>query len=124
MAVIYLQSTDLHAYVHVLQCCRIAPGQRCRSLTGMQQKEMIRYTAKPPAERKRNIEKRVSSKVSTGLCQYSFSSFCQVNSANFNCDPYLRDYGLSVCNEMETVRGRVLPAPSILYQEEGIVSAT
>ena len=83
---------------------------------------MIRYTAKPPAERKRNIEERVSSKVSIASCRCSFSSFCQVNSANFNRDPYLRDYGLSVRNEMETVQGRVLPAPSILYQGERTVS--
>lgn len=45
-----------------------------------------------------------------------------MKSANFSNDPYLRDYGLSVSNKMETVRGRVLQAPHILYQGERSVS--
>lgn len=45
-----------------------------------------------------------------------------MKSADFNHDPYLRDYGLAVGSKMETVIGRVLPAPSILYQGENSVS--
>ena len=58
--------------------------------------------------------------VRCGHCLGSF--FCQVDSARFDKDPYLKEYGLSVSNEMETVSGRVLPAPAIQYQGRRTVS--
>lgn len=43
-----------------------------------------------------------------------FSPF-QMRSANFNTDPYVREFGVMVRDEMTEVNGRVLQAPSILY---------
>lgn len=41
--------------------------------------------------------------------------FSQMRSANFNTDPYVREFGVMVRDEMTEVNGRVLQAPSILY---------
>ena len=41
--------------------------------------------------------------------------FFQMRSANFNTDPYVREFGVMVRDEMTEVNGRVLQAPSILY---------
>lgn len=41
--------------------------------------------------------------------------FIQMRSANFNADPYVREFGVMVRDEMTEVNGRVLQAPSILY---------
>ncbi|KAL0166272.1 hypothetical protein M9458_038116 [Cirrhinus mrigala] len=38
-----------------------------------------------------------------------------MRSANFNTDPYVREFGVMVRDEMTEVNGRVLQAPSILY---------
>lgn len=38
-----------------------------------------------------------------------------MRSANFNTDPYVREFGVLVRDEMTEVNGRVLQAPSILY---------
>lgn len=38
-----------------------------------------------------------------------------MRSANFNSDPYVREFGVMVRDEMTEVNGRVLQAPSILY---------
>lgn len=39
----------------------------------------------------------------------------KMRSANFNTDPYVREFGVMVRDEMTEVNGRVLQAPSILY---------
>ncbi|TNN72185.1 Protein argonaute-2 [Liparis tanakae] len=39
----------------------------------------------------------------------------EMRSANFNTDPYVREFGVMVRDEMTEVNGRVLQAPSILY---------
>ena len=39
----------------------------------------------------------------------------QVARANFNEDPYVRDFGLSVDPKMVTVTGRILPPPLLQY---------
>lgn len=38
-----------------------------------------------------------------------------MRSANFNSDPYVREFGVMVRDDMTEVNGRVLQAPSILY---------
>ncbi len=38
-----------------------------------------------------------------------------MRSANFNNDPYVREFGVLVRDEMTEVNGRILQAPSILY---------
>lgn len=44
----------------------------------------------------------------------NFLSF-QMRSASFNTDPYVREFGIMVKDEMTDVTGRVLQPPSILY---------
>lgn len=43
------------------------------------------------------------------------TALSQMRSANFNTDPYVREFGVMVRDEMTEVNGRVLQAPSILY---------
>ena len=38
-----------------------------------------------------------------------------VTRAGFNNDPYVREFGIQVIDEMTEVRGRVLPAPRLQY---------
>lgn len=46
---------------------------------------------------------------------FNHCSRSQMRSANFNTDPYVREFGVMVRDEMTEVNGRVLQAPSILY---------
>ena len=39
----------------------------------------------------------------------------QVRKADFNSDPYLQTFGITVKNQMSELRGRVLPAPKLQY---------
>lgn len=38
-----------------------------------------------------------------------------MKSASFNADPYVREFGIGVRDDMTDVPGRVLQAPSLLY---------
>lgn len=49
------------------------------------------------------------------LQQIPNSSYFQMRSASFNTDPYVREFGIMVKDEMTDVTGRVLQPPSILY---------
>lgn len=42
-------------------------------------------------------------------------SACQVSKADFNNDPYLRTFDISVDTQMTEVKGRVLPVPRLQY---------
>ncbi|KAA8585990.1 hypothetical protein FQN60_007559 [Etheostoma spectabile] len=86
-------------YPHLpcLQVCNIVAGQRCiKKLTDNQTSTMIRATARSAPDRQDEISKLM-------------------RSANFNTDPYVREFGVMVRDEMTEVNGRVLQAPSILY---------
>ena len=39
----------------------------------------------------------------------------QVARANFNEDPYVQDFGISIDQKMVTVTGRILPPPLLQY---------
>lgn len=43
------------------------------------------------------------------------SHLFKMRSASFNTDPYVREFGIMVKDEMTDVTGRVLQPPSILY---------
>ena len=69
------------------QCCRIAKGQRCvKKLTDMQLRSMIRHTAKPAVERRRDILEKASydmqyippSCSKTALCIVIEPSYCRL----------------------------------------------
>uniref|UniRef100_A0A8C6PR26 Argonaute RISC catalytic component 2 n=1 Tax=Nothobranchius furzeri TaxID=105023 RepID=A0A8C6PR26_NOTFU len=86
-----------HTYLP-LEVCNIVAGQRCiKKLTDNQTSTMIRATARSAPDRQEEISK---------LVRWS---------ANFNTDPYVREFGVMVRDEMTEVNGRVLQAPSILY---------
>ncbi|KAM7373029.1 hypothetical protein PAMP_007913 [Pampus punctatissimus] len=85
-----------HTYLP-LEVCNIVAGQRCiKKLTDNQTSTMIRATARSAPDRQDEISKLM-------------------RSANFNTDPYVREFGVMVRDEMTEVNGRVLQAPSILY---------
>ncbi|KPP63383.1 hypothetical protein Z043_118368, partial [Scleropages formosus] len=85
-----------HTYLP-LEVCNIVAGQRCiKKLTDNQTSTMIRATARSAPDRQDEISKLM-------------------RSANFNSDPYVREFGIMVRDEMTEVNGRVLQAPSILY---------
>ena len=52
-----------------------------------------------------------------GLNVIYFNIFCdsQVRKANFNSDPYLQTFGISIIPTMVDVHGRVLNPPKIQY---------
>jgi eukaryotic translation initiation factor 2C len=85
-----------HTYLPLEVCC-IVGGQRCiKKLTDMQTSTMIKATARSAPDREREINNLV-------------------RKADFNNDPYLQTFGISVSNQMTEVQGRVLPAPKLQY---------
>lgn len=75
----------------------LVPGQRCiKKLTDTQTSMMIRATAKNAPDREQEINNLVSK-------------------ANFNDNPYLKDFGITIDHTMVQVTGRVLPAPRLQY---------
>ena len=47
-------------------------------------------------------------------CQISI--FSQLRDAEFNEDPFLKDFGIKVYDEMAPIEGRVLDPPKLQYQ--------
>ncbi|ERE84734.1 protein argonaute-2 [Cricetulus griseus] len=84
-------------YRCMARVCNIVAGQRCiKKLTDNQTSTMIRATARSAPDRQEEISKLM-------------------RSASFNTDPYVREFGIMVKDEMTDVTGRVLQPPSILY---------
>nr|XP_056378794.1 protein argonaute-2 isoform X2 [Hyla sarda] len=85
-----------HTYLP-LEVCNIVAGQRCiKKLTDNQTSTMIRATARSAPDRQEEISKLM-------------------RSASFNTDPFVREFGIMVKDDMTDVTGRVLQPPSILY---------
>ena len=51
----------------------------------------------------------------TNLLVYTIPPCPQVARANFNEDPYVQDFGISIDQKMVTVTGRILPPPLLQY---------
>ena len=68
-----------------------------KKLTGDETKEMIKKTAVPCDDRKRDIEK-------------------MINSSGLQNDPILQNYGIRIKFDMAQMEGRVLPAPDLKYR--------
>jgi len=80
-----------------IEVCNVVAGQRCiKKLTDSQTSTMIKATARSAPDREREISDLVQR-------------------AGFNNDPYVREFGIQVIDEMTEVRGRVLPAPRLQY---------
>ncbi|BFZ11365.1 hypothetical protein BsWGS_14404 [Bradybaena similaris] len=85
-----------HTYLP-LEVCNIVGGQRCiKKLTDMQTSTMIKATARSAPEREKEINNLI-------------------RKANFNADPYLQTFGISIHTQMMDVTGRVLTAPKLQY---------
>ncbi|XP_033120381.1 protein argonaute-2-like isoform X1 [Anneissia japonica] len=85
-----------HTYLP-LEVCNIVAGQRCiKKLTDNQTSTMIKATARSAPDREREIN---------SLLQR----------AKFNEDPYMRQFGISISNEMTEIQGRVLNPPRLQY---------
>lgn len=93
-----LQVGQEHKHTYLpLEVCNIVAGQRCiKKLTDMQTSTMIKATARSAPDREREINNLV-------------------NKADFNNDPYVKEFGLSISNLMMEVKGRVLPPPKLQY---------
>lgn len=44
-----------------------------------------------------------------------YFAYYQVMKANFNSDPYLQAFGITVSSHMVDVQGRILPVPKLQY---------
>ncbi|XP_072265525.1 protein argonaute-4 [Pyxicephalus adspersus] len=85
--------------IDVFQVCNIVAGQRCiKKLTDNQTSTMIKATARSAPDRQEEISRLVKS-----------------NSMVGGPDPYLKEFGIVVHNEMTELTGRVLPAPMLQY---------
>lgn len=85
-----------HTYLP-LEVCNLVPGQRCiKKLSEMQTSKMIRATSRTAPDREREINRLMLQ-------------------ADFNNDPFVQDFGISVDENMVTVEGRVLPPPKLQY---------
>ncbi|XP_064383428.1 protein argonaute-2-like [Halichondria panicea] len=93
-----------HTYLP-LEVCNLVPGQRCiKKLSEMQTSRMIRATSRTAPDREREINRLVAR-------------------ANFNDDPYVRDFGISVEQKMVNVNGRILPPPLLQYGGKSRIQA-
>lgn len=85
-----------HTYLP-LEVCNVVHGQRCiKKLTDLQTSTMIKATARSAPDREREINNLVVK-------------------ANFNSDPYLQAFGITVSSKMVDVQGRILPVPKLQY---------
>ena len=93
-----LQVGQEHKHTYLpLEVCNIVSGQRCiKKLTDTQTSTMIRATARSAPDREREIANLV-------------------NKADFNNDPYVKEFDLQISPTMMEVKGRVLPAPRLQY---------
>ncbi|RNA31902.1 Argonaute [Brachionus plicatilis] len=85
-----------HTYLP-LEVCNIVAGQRCiKKLTDMQTSTMIKATARSAPDREKEINNLVLK-------------------AKFHEDTFVKDFGITINNQMTDVKGRVLSAPKIQY---------
>ena len=85
-----------HTYLP-LEVCNIVRGQRCiKKLTDNQTSTMIRATARSAPDRENEISNLVKK-------------------AGFHNDPYVREFGLKVIDDMTQIRGRVIQPPKLQY---------
>uniref|UniRef100_A0A1A8JJU7 Eukaryotic translation initiation factor 2C, 4 n=1 Tax=Nothobranchius kuhntae TaxID=321403 RepID=A0A1A8JJU7_NOTKU len=89
---------------HRVKFTKEIKGQRCiKKLTDNQTSTMIKATARSAPDRQEEISRLVKS-----------------NSMVGGPDPYLKEFGIVVHNDMTEVTGRVLPAPMLQYGGRGV----
>lgn len=80
-----------------MELCNVIAGQKKQGkLTGAQTQQMIRHTAIPAPDRMQKI-------------------MDLIRKLRYENDPYIRDFGISIGNEMVDIHGRVLEPPPLMY---------
>ncbi|XP_067122004.1 protein argonaute-2-like [Centruroides vittatus] len=83
-----------------MEVCNIVEGQHCnKKLNEKQTADMIRYTARPPAERFNDIKQ-------------------SVNALMRDFEPFMKEFGVRVSPNPVKFTGRMLDPPLITYQQE------
>ncbi|KAM4521292.1 protein argonaute-4-like isoform 3-T3 [Fundulus diaphanus] len=114
-----------HTYLP-LEVCNIVAGQRCiKKLTDNQTSTMIKATARSAPDRQEEISRLVRLQgngpgwcpAAGGCSNLPPPPLPQVKSNSMvgGPDPYLKEFGIVVHNDMTEVTGRVLPAPMLQY---------
>jgi eukaryotic translation initiation factor 2C len=94
-----------HTYLP-LEVCDIISGQRCiKKLTDTQTSTMIKATARSAPDRETEINKLI-------------------HKADFNNDPFAKEFGLEIAPTMAELQGRVLCPPKLLYGGRTRATAT
>ena len=94
-----------HTYLP-LEVCNVVGGQRCiKKLTDSQTSTMIRATARSAPDREVEI-----------------SNLVKAN--HYNNDPYVKEFGLQVIDDMTEIRGRVISPPKLQYGGPQRLTAT
>jgi len=94
-----------HSYLP-LEVCNIVEGQRCfKKLTDMQTSTMIKATARSAPDREREINNLI-------------------RKADFNNDPYVKEFGLDVSKNMIETPGRILRPPQLQFGGRNYRSTT
>jgi len=93
-----LQVGQEHKHTYLpMEVCKIVAGQRClKKLTDMQTSTMIKATARSAPDREREIRNLITK-------------------ADFNNDPYIKQFGLEVSQRMMDTPGRILNPPKLEY---------
>ena len=80
-----------------MEICKIVTGQKCpKKQTDMQTSTMIKATARSALDRVREIRNLIGK-------------------ADFNYDPYIKQFGLDVSQKMMNTPGRILKLPTLQY---------
>ncbi|XP_054978744.1 protein argonaute-2-like [Sorex araneus] len=87
---------EKHTYLP-LEVCNIVAGQRCvKKLSNNQTATMIKLTSRSAPRRQEEINKLM-------------------REANFNSDPYVQEFGITISENMTDMTGRILQSPALLY---------
>lgn len=83
-----------------MEVCDIVEGQHCKKkLSEKQTAEMIKYTARPPAERFREIQNSLNETIK-------------------DFHPFAKEFGIRINSKPLQFGGRVLDPPNVLYSEQ------
>ncbi|XP_049274037.1 protein argonaute-1 isoform X2 [Rhipicephalus sanguineus] len=85
------------------EVCELVEGQHCRKkLDENQTAEMIKRTAKPPAQR--------------------FQEICQsVRDLVNSSEDYLREFGIKISTDLTQLKGRVLDPPTLVFEHSSVI---
>lgn len=84
-----------------MEVCKIVAGQRySKRLNEKQITALLRVTCQRPSDREKDILQTVRKN-------------------SYNNDPYAREFGIEISDELASVEARILPAPKLKYHDTG-----